>query len=218
MRVQLTRRGAEIDVSASEMKELQRQFHSEYCVLLKQFVEPSLLHLLQEKTAAANFLDKHNVDVGDEVRMGVDPAGTALEFMMNDPALHAFVREVSGIGPIGAYRGRVYSLLPNTGMMSDWHNDMVPGRMATTVINLSTDVYEGGLLQFKRVDSDEIITSIHNTGFGDATLFKISYDLKHRVTPITGAVRRTMYAGWYLSEPDFGSLLKERLETQSVQV
>lgn len=217
MRVQITRRGAAIDVTASEMKDLQRQFHTEFCVLLREFVEPSLLQLLQEKIAAANFFDKHNVDVGDEVRMSADPAGTALEFMMNDPALHAFVREVSGIGPIGAYRGRVYSLLPNTGMMSDWHNDMVPGRMATTVINLSTDVYEGGLLQFKRVDSDEVVTSVHNTGFGDATFFKIGYDLKHRVTPITGTVRRTMYAGWFLSEPDFVTLLRERLETQAVE-
>jgi 2OG-Fe(II) oxygenase superfamily len=217
VRVRITRRGALVDVSASEMKELQRQFQETYCVLIRQFVEPSLLALLQDKIAAAGFYDKHNVDVGDEVRMQADPAGTALEFMMNDPVLHAFIREVSGIGSIGAYRGRVYSLLPNTGMMSDWHNDMVPGRMATMVINLSTQVYEGGLLQFKHVDSDEIVTSVHNTGFGDATLFKIDYSLKHRVTPITGTARRTMYAGWFLNEPDFVTLLKDRIETQSVE-
>src|SRR4051795_1391421 len=190
VRVQITRKGAEIDVSASEMKELQRQFHEQYCILLERFVEPALLVQLQEKIEAAGFYDKHNVDVGDEVRMTSDPAGTALEFMMNDLALHAFVREVSGIGPIGAYQGRVYSLLPDTGMMSDWHNDMVAGRLATMVVNLSTAAYAGGLLQFKRVDSDEIVTSIHNTGFGDATLFKISHTLKHRVTPITGTLRR----------------------------
>ena len=216
MRVQITRRGATIDVSASEMKELHRQFHEEYCVLLNEFVEPALLVQLQEKIAAAGFFDKHNVDVGDEIRMSSDPAGTALEFAMNDPALHAFVREVSGIGPIGAYQGRVYSLLPETGMMSDWHNDMVAGRLATMVINLSTAVYSGGLLQFKRVDSDEIVTSIHNTGFGDATLFKIDHTLKHRVTPITGTVRRTMYAGWFLDKPDFLTLLKGKLDAHSV--
>jgi len=150
--------------------------------------------------------------------MRSDPAGSALEFMMNDPALHAFVREVTGIGPIGAYQGRVYSLLPDTGMMSDWHNDMVAGRLATMVINLSTAVYSGGLLQFKRVDSDEIVKSIHNTGFGDATLFKIDHGLKHRVTPITGAVRRTMYAGWFLEKPDFMALLREKLDAHSVGV
>ena len=216
MRVQMTRRGVSIDVSGSEMKELQRQFHEEYCILLKQFVEPALLVQLQEKIAAAGFYEKHNRDVGDEVRMRSDPAGSALEFLMNDPALYAFVREVSGIGPIGAYQGRVYSLLPDTGMMSDWHNDMVAGRLATMVTNLSTAVYGGGLLQFKRVDSDEIVTSIHNTGFGDATLFKIDHTLKHRVTPTTGTVRRTMYAGWFLGEPDFTTLLKGRLDTHSV--
>jgi hypothetical protein len=216
VRVQITRRGATSDVSASEMKELQRQFHEECCILFKEFVEPAMLVQLQAKIADAGFYDKHNVDVGDEVRMRSDPAGSALEFMMNDPALHAFVREVTGIGPIGAYQGRVYSLLPDTGMMSDWHNDMVAGRLATMVINLSTAVYSGGLLQFKRVDSDEIVKSLHNTGFGDATLFKIDHSLKHRVTPITGAVRRTMYAGWFLEKPDFMALLREKLDAHSV--
>src|SRR3954469_6445078 len=135
------------------MKELQRQFHEEYCILLKQFVEPALLAQVQEKVASAGFREKHNPNVGDEVRMASDPARTALEFLMNDPALYALVREVSGIGPVGCYHGRIYSLLPETGMMSDWHTDMVAGRLATMVVNLSTAVYEGGLLQFKRVDS-----------------------------------------------------------------
>ena len=52
----------------------------------------------------------------------------------------------------------------------------------------------------------------------DATLFKISHTLKHRVTPITGTVRRTMYAGWFLDKPDFLALLKGRLAANSVEV
>jgi len=77
-------------------------------------------------------------------------------------------------------------------------------------------VDSGSLQQFKRVDSDEIVKSIHNNGFGDATLFKIDHSLKHRVTPITGAVRRTMYAGWFLEKPDFMALLREKLDAHSV--
>jgi hypothetical protein len=218
MRIQLTRRGVALDVSASDLKNLQWQFHNQYCILIREFLEPDLLARLQDKIAAADFFEKHNVDVGDEARMQSDPASTALEFLMNDPALHAFVREVTGIGPIGAYRGRVYSLLPDTGMMSDWHNDMVAGRLATMVTNLSTAAYEGGLLQFRHADSEAIVTSVHNTGFGDSTLFKIDHSLKHRVTPITGTVRRTMYAGWFVSEPDFATLLRERLESQSIRI
>src|SRR6187399_2166084 len=103
----MTRRGVSIDVSGSEMKELQRQFHEECCILMKQFVEPALLVQLQEKIAAAGFVEKYNPKVGLEARMRSDPASAALEFLMNDPALHAFVREVTGIGPIGAYQGRV---------------------------------------------------------------------------------------------------------------
>jgi hypothetical protein len=214
VRIQLTRAGSIIDVSASELQDLQRQFHERYCILLRQFVEPDLARALQERIAGAEFYDKHNVDVGDEARMKVDSPTTVLEFLMNDPRLYALIRSISGVDAIGSFKGRVYSLMPNTGQYADWHNDMVTNRLCTNVINLSSDVYEGGLLQFKRVDSDEIVTEVHNTGVGDATLFKIDHSLKHRVTPITGTVRRTVYAGWFLSEPDFSTLLRERFDQQ----
>ncbi len=217
MHVQLTQRGAALDVAASELAELQRQFDERYCVVLPGFLEPTLLARLQDKVGTAAFFDKYNVDVGPELRMRSDPASTALEFLMNDPRLHAFVRDVTAIGPIGCFRGRVYSLMPNTDQRSDWHDDMIPGRLATLVINLSTEVYEGGVLQFRRADSEVIATEVHNTGFGDATLFKIEHGLKHRVTPTTGRHRRTVYAGWFLREPDFVTLLRERLDSAAAE-
>ena len=216
MRIQLTRAGAALDVSASELKALQQQFHTRYCLLLRQFIEPALVAQLQERIGRGEFFDRHNANVGDETRMKLDPAATVLEFLMNDPRLYALIREITGVEPIGSFKGRIYSLMPNTGQYADWHSDMVQTRLCTNVINLSQDVYEGGLLQFKHVDSEEIVTEVHNTGFGDATLFKIDHSLKHRVTPITGTVRRTVYAGWFLREPEFSALLRERLDRQEV--
>jgi hypothetical protein len=217
MRVQLTRSGARVDVSTSELAAVKDEFDRRHCILLRQLVAPDLLALIHEKIDAASFFDKTNINIGDESRMTSDPAAAALEFLTNDPALFEFVRAVTGIGEIGCYRGRVYRLLPNTGQQSDWHSDRAHGRMATMSINLTPLPYEGGLLQFRRVDTEAIVTEIHNTGLGDATLFKIDDLLQHRVTPATGTVARTAYAGWFLKEPQFSSLLKERLEMSGVR-
>ncbi|MDR1989795.1 MAG: 2OG-Fe(II) oxygenase [Acidobacteriaceae bacterium] len=218
MRVQLTHAGAHVDVSASELAAVKEEFNRRHCFLLRQLIEPGLLARLHEKLASASFFNKTNADVGDESRMTSDPVGAALEFLTNDPKLFAFVRAVTGIGEIGCFRGRVYRLLPNTGQMSDWHDDFMYGRMATISINLSAGIYEGGLLQFRKAaEPDTIISEIHNTGFGDASLFKIDQSIQHRVTPATGTVPRTAYAGWFVQRPQFADLLKERLNTSGVR-
>jgi hypothetical protein len=175
------------------------------------FIEPTLLALLQEKIGAASFFEKNNRNIGDETRMRQEPVGAALEFLTNDTVLFDLVRAITGCDPVGCFRGRVYRLLPNTGQMTDWHTDLVNGRMATMSINLSPRPYEGGVLQFREPRSDKILSRVANTGAGDAVLFRIANGLEHRVTSLRGDVPRTAYAGWFLREPAFADLLKERI-------
>jgi hypothetical protein len=52
---------------------------------------------------------------------------------------------------------------------------------------------------------------VANTGAGDAVLFRIAERLEHRVTSLRGDVPRTAYAGWFLREPRFADVLKERI-------
>lgn len=43
-----------------------------------------------------------------------------------------------------------------------------------------------------------------NTGLGDALIFRISGELKHRVAPMEGDEAKTAFAGWFRSDlPDF---------------
>jgi hypothetical protein len=77
-------------------------------------------------------------------------------------------------------------------------------------LNLSLKAYAGGALQMKLRDSDEIIQEIHNVGFGDALLFRISKQLIHRVQEVTGDIPKTAFAGWFLDVEDFLSNLPKR--------
>jgi len=212
VRVQITRGGTIVDATDSELASVRAEFDRAHCVVLRQLVEPGLLKTLQQAIADANFFEKTNVNIGDELRVRSGAVASAFEFLTNDPALFAFVRRISGCGVIGSYRGRVYRLLPRPGHQSDWHNDLLPNRMLTMSINLGSEVYEGGVLQIRDVPTGRILTQVANTGPGDATIFRIAEGLQHRVTPLTGSVARTACAGWFLDAPDFAAELRNRLD------
>lgn len=59
-------------------------------------------------------------------------------------------------------------------------------------------------------DSDEIIQEIHNTGYGDALLFRISKQLMHRVQEVIGDIPKIAFAGWFLDVEDFLPNLRKR--------
>ena len=44
--------------------------------------------------------------------------------------------------------------------------------------------------------------------FGDAVLFRIDPELKHRVLPVTGATPKCRFAGWFSGAPGFRHLIR----------
>ena len=75
-------------------------------------------------------------------------------------------------------------------------------------VNLSPKPYAGGILQLREARSEEILAEIANTGLGDALFFRISPELKHRVSPVEGIVPKTAYAGWFQAELDFRAMFR----------
>jgi hypothetical protein len=70
-------------------------------------------------------------------------------------------------------------------------------------LNLTKENYSGGVFELRLKGSNESIHQIKITGAGDALLFDLSERLEHRVTPVVGEGSRTVFAGWFQSEPDF---------------
>ena len=61
----------------------------------------------------------------------------------------------------------------------------------------------------RKQGSKRLLVQIANTGLGDAMLFRISGNLEHRVTEVTGDQPKTAFAGWFQSgELDLASRLK----------
>jgi hypothetical protein len=82
-------------------------------------------------------------------------------------------------------------------------------------INLGREPFEGGLLQIRRNDSEQV-SEVANRVTGDAVIFRIHPDYRHRVGTVTGRHPRTAWAGWFRRQPQFDQLFKNRYTEDTV--
>ena len=75
-------------------------------------------------------------------------------------------------------------------------------------VNLTESEFTGGVFELRNRTAEDLQWSIANTSPGDAIVFEISDNLRHRVTAVEGTVARVAYAGWFQSRPEFLALLK----------
>ena len=192
--------------TAEDLKLLRTEFDLHHLLHLRGFLEPNLLHLIQDVLDRTAFEPRVQV-TGTELRT-VDPTPYyALELLMNSPKLIRMVEEITGCAGIVCFNGRIYRRLPSPEYDQRWHNDVSgDGRLVAVSINLGRSVYAGGVLQIRRAGSQEILSEAHNTGSGDALFFRIDPGLEHRITPVEGNVAKTAMAGWFKSKPEPRSL------------
>jgi len=214
--IQLTRSGLSLTDHGEEVESLRGDFDRQHCVRLRQLLAPDLLRLVQMQLDREEFYERvyHASGTPPPVTLSL-PQDTAvfglLRFLVNNGQFFEVVRQIAGLGRIGCVEGDVYRMVPGLGHFDSWHDDLGGGRMLAMAINLSTEVFRGGLLQIRELESGRLVHEVANTGFGDATLFRIGSHLEHRVTPVEGAAARTVFAGWFLPEPDYRSWYQKEL-------
>ena len=207
--VQLRHRGV-VSAGSDALSEAREHFDREHCIFLPELLAPELVSVVLAAFERTSFKDYEHEGIGSELCARQGLATGVLELLSNDPEFHDIVRALTGCGPIGSFVGRVYRMVPAQGHYDSWHSDVGSERMIAMSINLSTTAYAGGLLQMRRADSEEIFCEAANLGLGDALLFRIDADLRHRVTDVVGSAAKTAYAGWFRSRPSYRDLVRER--------
>lgn len=188
------------------------EFDQTHCVILPKLLDPQLLESVGREIGQAEFIQTVYGDEidADDIRMESEhPTSYLLNFLMNNQMLYDTVQRVTRCGQIGMFMGRVYRMMPTPNHYDTWHDDLAYNRIVAMSLNLSPEPYSGGIVQICEWESRQIVKEVHNTGFGDAMLFRIGPHLKHRVTSVTGSVPRTAFAGWFQSDPDYLSFLNE---------
>ena len=206
MPIQITKSGTLLSCSKEELEKMQKEFDKNHGLLLPKFIGSSLLRKIQEQINNYKFIKRENY--GQEGYMMNNTIRGLLYFLLNDKKLFKILEQLTGYGPIGHIEGRIYRFTPGYGHHDRWHDDITGHRLFTISINLSTEVYEGGVLQIRDRNSKKVLTKLPNTGFGDAIIFRIDKKIEHKLTNVRGTASKTAFAGWFSSKPTFEVKLK----------
>lgn len=194
-------------VPSAEMAAGQAQFRERHHVKLPGFLETAFLRKVQSELRTVSFEMRTHEGIGRELTCWGTPAGDALLFVLNDPRLFEAITQLTGIGPIGCFIGRIYRMTSDGESHDSWHSDMGDHRLVGLSINLSEEPYRGGALVLREQGRPETEQVVENTVPGDALLFRIDPALEHRVADIEPGPPKTAYAGWFRSRPSFKDVL-----------
>ena len=209
--IQVTRRGTELSSSTEVLGALRDQFERRHYFLLPGLLETELLDLIQRQIDRGEFRERvhERIDSNKELCLTESAAFGALLFLMNDEKLFQLIQDITQCARIDCFEGRVYRVNPGDGHHDSWHNDIGEGRVVGMSLNLSREVFSGGVLQIRNRESEALISEAANTGSGDAVVFRLSRDLQHRSTEVEGSASKTAFAGWFRAQPNVSSSLKE---------
>jgi hypothetical protein len=198
-------------VTSEELATLRESFARRSHVRLPAFLDEPTLALIRAELRGASFYELVHKDIGPNLELCMHPnrALGLLTFLMNRDVLFRLVEAIAGCPPIASFSGRVYRLVPGSGHLDDWHDDVVFQRLVALTINLSEQVYTGGILEIRRRGASTTVERVPNVGPGDAILFRLGPDFEHRVSPMQGTLAKTAFAGWFHSGPGFIEVLRE---------
>jgi 2OG-Fe(II) oxygenase superfamily len=213
--IQITRSGVLLQHNSDEVSGLKKQFDERFHVRFPKFLEPALLEEIHRAINAAVWSERVHDGIGVEHCLADQELTARINFLLNDEKLFHLMQEISGCEAVGSFSGRAYRMFPGSGHYDSWHSDVGDFRLVALTINLSKEIYNGGVLQIAPVKSEEPAEQISNTGFGDAILFRLGSNLKHRVTDLSGEIPKTAFAGWFKSQPNFFSMLSGRISSEA---
>jgi hypothetical protein len=193
------------ELAADELEELRNSFDRTNCLELPGFLEPDLCDEIVADIKEADWYGQVTAG-GAEQCMTSNPALAKLLLMANDERLFEAIRGITSCERIGCFWGRVYRL--GAGGESRWHTDDTDHRMVALSVNLGTEPFSGGGLEIEDGNTGEIGKGTIGS-LGDALIFRIGPHLKHRVTPVEGAIPRISFAGFFKEQPSTLSIFRE---------
>ena len=203
--IQLTKSGLACEC---DLNTLMHQFSEQHTARLRQLLHPDLIQMILEDLECGAWMPRDHGAIGRELLLDGVRAVGVLRFVVNTPEFLKTVERITQCGSISVFDGRIYRMAPGTDHYDSWHDDTNDNRLVGMSVNLGSLPYLGGVFQLRKNSCEEILCEVPNVVQGDAILFRISPELKHRITPVQGTQPKTAFAGWFRSAaPDFFSEL-----------
>jgi hypothetical protein len=198
-----------------EKAALSHQFDQNHFLKLQDFFDRAITAQLMKHLQQATFVRREHPGIGVEECMEENSLDGLLHLALNDLKLFQKLEHLTGCATIGSFRGRMYRFMPDQDHYDSWHSDIAPednSRVLALSINFNDAPYSGGALQIRECESEKIVAEVENSTCGDAVLFRLREDLEHRVTPVTGEVPRTVFAGWFKTTPNIVEYVANKIE------
>ena len=196
----------------------QEAFAQRHFVVCKRFLDAAVLKRVSRLLAETDFFVREHSDNNKKdalIARELAAPGTCtltklFHLLLNRERIFAAMEPFANGESIQRFVGRCYKLQSSGGYFGSWHSDWNGHRRLGLSINLSEAPVSGGQLQMRHRRSGEI-QQAPTTEFGDAMLFGIDPEFDHRVLPVTGAVPKCNFAGWFSKgEPGFRDLIQTR--------
>ena len=195
-------------VVTGQVDSLKADFAERACLVFDDVFEPTLLDWLMDKADGATFVDDDVRGLGTRAIESPQRVGSALSVMLERRNWLDWLEAVTGIAPLRAMAGRLTQHRANGTDQLDWHDDRTdPSRQLAVVINLSSNRFDGGLFEMRRVGEACPYFAFQHRKAGSLMVFAVRPDLQHRVRPVTSGGPRRTFAGWLLSEPEKASTI-----------
>jgi 2OG-Fe(II) oxygenase superfamily len=189
-------------VSDEEIREWRSAFARCGGLHLRGLLSPIVTDFVARRCGPDTFEPRDLGQLGIQIRCADVTAETAVTLALNRSPLLRLLERVTERSPIRSIVGHIARLAPNTDHQLTWHDDQnAPDRLLGLSVHLGRDAYEGGVFQLRTKQDRRLLWEIANTDRGDMIAFTIAPALEHRVTPVTGTVARTVFAGWAMTSP-----------------
>jgi hypothetical protein len=195
--IQIQRKGLALD--QAQIGKLGAEYRDAHWVRLPRLLEPSILDFLQARLNNSHWETMSHGKIGEEYITNDLPTTSLLHFVMNRPKVRAAIEEITGCKGLRWFRGRLYRVIAGAGHYDRWHDDFHHSNEVGMSVNLSRNIFRGGLFMLRENDSKRVLASVANTGPGDALIFRISCKLHHRISDLEGSDPKTAFAGWFKS-------------------
>jgi hypothetical protein len=184
--------------SVQDRERLRYDFEQSHAVLLPGFLAEPLLDRIRAYIAEGDFSPRTYGGGRTEAYMEEGKAFGLLAFLTNNARLFEFVRTITRCKAVGAFEGGVCRMMPGPEHADPWHGEIFGHGMVAMSIDVSPQPYSGGALEIRERHSGEMVRSATHTAPGDAVLVRLAPFLQHRITPVEGDGKRTVYAGQFM--------------------
>lgn len=167
-------------------------------------LEPGFCSRMVERAEQADFVDDDVERIGTRAIESPQRVGKAFSLLLHSQGLLSWLERATGIEPLRAVAGRLVETRANRQDALAWHDDRDdPTRRLAVVINLSSRAFSGGQFQLRRKGETTALLCHDHSHAGSVLIFAVRPELEHRVTTLDQGGPRRVYAGWFLTQPEY---------------